>query len=356
MSLIYKIIILCGIISLIWVDTGISQNRISGSVNIDRYKAYYREYYHCYKMHLLYKNNDDPEVSSLDENGNFKFLSITGFKDLESISWSQDTRICKIEDHADDDDYLIWPPSFRINMPPPYHQFSYEEFESIHTEELNKTKSKIGQGDYDAARQGNRRLQTLYNIGKLWLGKTISLNQELKLSSEICHAASRYRSQMGILEYTDQMVKIERSWLREFLVMASGHNALTPDEIDFLIVALNDWALFSRVAYSEMRRRWSNYSLAELPAKTKIFRKDIFKQWMSDDLFLIEELFSTDKVITSFTRLIAQRKANIHNESLLMALASFPDNVQKSHRSLKFAEISDLFNAFNRIRRSLNPN
>lgn len=355
MSLLFKILSFCGVIMFLYADICAPQNQISGSVNIDKYKAYFKQYYRCYNMNLRFKNNHKI-TTRLDDDGNFLFLTSTQFNNLDSIFWSKGTQIVAKIGNPDEIDYLIWPPRIQINTPPPYHLFSFEKFDEVQLEEIENVISKIQQGDYESAKQNKSNLMTLYKIGEFWLGKTIPLKLKLTILSEVCHSASRFRSRIGISNYPNEMIKDERLWLREFILMASEKKDLSSESIDFLIVALNDWAQFSRIAYSEMQRRWPNCSLAELPEEQKIFREEIFKNMMSEDLLLVEEVFSDDDVISSILSPITKGEVTLHTESLLRAIKLFPDNVNRSHEELKFAELSDLFNALNQIRRRLSPN
>ena len=71
-----------------------------------------------------------------------------------------------------------------------------------------------------------------------------------------------------------------------------------------------------------------------------------------EDLLLIEEVFTLDEVIHGITQLINDGQSDVRRPHFLAVLKAFPSNVQKSHENLKFAELADLFNALNQIRRA----
>ena len=331
---------------------GFSQNMILGSVSIDKYKVYFKEDYDNFQMYLSLKDGNIIPTC-IDDDGRFKFQTTANPQSFESIWWDRPEKDSRKKLGHSEIGHIIWPIIVNISSPPPYNFFEYDRFNEIHFREKKNIIHSIRSASFEKANSAIEKIESLYDIGKIRLGKKFADEMKFALYNEICHEASRHRNKIGLSNYTDLMIENERIWLRELIIFTSDPDNPSDKSISGLIIALNDWAYFSRQAYSKKQRRWPNNSLSNLMGKDDIFRKARYKDFLLEDLLLIEEVFSKDEIVEEIKSLLAQVKLEIFNEDLRVALKGFPNSVKKEHEKIKLAELTNLFNGMNRIRRKI---
>jgi hypothetical protein len=285
--------------------------------------------------------------TALDDDGNFKFQTAVAPQSFESIWWGRPDQ----QKASGEIGHIIWPLKANISSLPPYNFFEYDKFNEIHFKEKRNIIQLINSGKFEEANFIAERLVSLYDFGKIRLGKKSAVGQKIALYKEMCHEASKYRNKRGLSKCNNAMIENERIWLREIIVFTSDKDYLSPIFIASLVIALNDWAYFSRQVYSYRQRRWPNNSLVEIAEGESVFRADRCKNWMLEDLFLIEEVFSTHEIADEIKGLISQVQKGAFNQDLQVAINNFPDNVRRPHEKIKLAELANLFNGLNQIRR-----
>ena len=161
--------------------------------------------------------------------------------------------------------------------------------------------------------------------------------------------AKNYRRSIGLSQYDNSKISIERFWLRK--AINGVVDELNDRAFSRLIVAANNWALFSRQTYSYLQRIWPSKSLDAIQKDESLFRKKDYITWLTEDILLLKETFEDERVLKMANAMIQGTPPDLLTGDVRLAVQRFPQNIPNDYIKINVAELSNLLNGLNQIRK-----
>jgi len=223
---------------------------------------------------IAVESGDETESAHPDAAGAFTTARLQEGPDLR-LTWSL------AEGRTSEAAFVLWPLQHPPQSRSPYDGFSASKLTDVVDLEKNAIRLDVRRGEHGLESRARRKADDLRELFAVLEGSArvrvagLSVaRREYKLWQDVCYAAAEFRRSKGRSQISDDQIEVERTWRRWQTTVAAGRD-LDRD----LVRALNDWAAFSRQAYSRAMGAWPERPLAadllEDPRWLKRARDDV---------------------------------------------------------------------------------